>query len=160
MPHTEIIFKLGLTDIIQRGYICYHTQTFRSQLPSFGPCKWKKQGILSLGIWPGHKLHILEALQLRKKLCSNHCFNRHKLTAKTNRHFSHMVGGMKNLEEQMESLPEEPVRRQANQESQVQYFVLNLKSHNLKECRVWVMTTLWVCGSLHKIQVHDYRPLT
>lgn len=36
-----------------------------------------------------------------------------------------MVGGKKNLEEQMESLPEEHIKRQANQESQAQAFVPN-----------------------------------
>lgn len=106
-------------------YICFPTQTLRSQLPLIGPCKWEKQGILILGIWPGDKLHILKALQQGKKLYSNPGFNRHKLTAKTNRYVSHMVGGKKNLEEQMESLPEEHIKRQANQESQAQAFVPN-----------------------------------
>lgn len=116
-------------------YICFPTQTLRSQLPSSGPCKWEKWGVRSLGIWPGHKLHILKAPQWRMKLHSNHCFHRHKLTAKTNRYFSHMVGGRKSREEQMESLPEKHIKRQANQESQVQFFVLNLWRLTQLECR-------------------------
>jgi len=45
-----------------------------------------------------------------------------------------MVGGKKNLEEQMESLPEEHIKRQANQKSTV-FCPEPVKTHTISECR-------------------------
>lgn len=51
--------------------------------------------MLTLGIWPGHKLCILKAMLCKKKLYSNYCFNRHRLAAKSNAYISGMAGGNK-----------------------------------------------------------------
>lgn len=47
-------------------YICFPAQTSNFQPPFIRSCTREKQGTLSLGIWPGHKPHILKALQWRK----------------------------------------------------------------------------------------------
>lgn len=135
-------------------------QTSNSQLPFIRSCTWERQRTLSLGIWPGHKLHILKkkSSAVKKELHSNHCFNRHKLAAKANRHFSHMAGGKNNLKKQMEILPEEHIKTQASQESQTESFVLNLwrltqlksaeRKNNLHVLSLWVPLQdpgAWLC---------------
>lgn len=78
-----------------------------------------------------------------------------------------MVGEKKNLEQQMESLPEKHIRRQANQESQVQSFVLNLwlltqlkSADNKNNCQVLSLCILLQDPDVQLCFLKETRPLT